>query len=116
MKTLDEIYRDLRSKLTSEYIKLYTDTDEERRELIHKLDDLKFQYFAIKPKAERPIKVVIKGLPGDFNPQDIQNDLIGLGYTVDKVSQFIGQITKQPLPIFLLPRNIHNAKIFELKK
>ncbi|GFS82320.1 PRE_C2HC domain-containing protein [Trichonephila clavipes] len=118
MKTLNDIYPELRGKLIGEYIKLYSDTDEERRELIHKLDELKYQYFAIKPKAERPIKVVIKGLPRDSNPQDIQNDLMELGYTVDKVSQLISRITKQPLPIFLvsLPRNIFHAKIFELKK
>ncbi|GFT99895.1 nucleic-acid-binding protein from transposon X-element [Trichonephila clavipes] len=85
---------------------------------INKLDELEFQYLAIKPKAERPIKVVIKGLPRNSNPQDTENDLVELGYTVEKVSQLIGRITKQPLPIFLvsLPRNIFNAKIFELKK
>ncbi|GFW10238.1 nucleic-acid-binding protein from transposon X-element [Trichonephila clavipes] len=118
MKTLNDIYPELRSKLTGEYIKLYSDTDEERREFINKLDKLEFQYFAIKPKAERPIKVVIKGLPRDSDPQDIKNDLVELGYMVDKVYQLIGRITKQPLPIFLvsLPRNIFNAKIFELKK
>ncbi|GFU90281.1 nucleic-acid-binding protein from transposon X-element [Trichonephila clavipes] len=118
MKTLNDIYPELRSKLTGKYIKLLTDTDEERRELLHKLDELEFQYFAIKPKAERPIKVVIKGLPRHSNPKDIENDLVELGFTVDKVSQLIGRISKQPLPIFLvsLPRNIFNAKIFELKK
>ncbi|GFU76558.1 hypothetical protein TNCV_1940461 [Trichonephila clavipes] len=31
MKTLNDIYPELRSKLTGEYIKLYSDTDEERR-------------------------------------------------------------------------------------
>ncbi|GFT01564.1 nucleic-acid-binding protein from transposon X-element [Trichonephila clavipes] len=118
MKTLDDNSPDLHSKLTGEYIKLYTDMDEQRRELIHKLDELKFEYFAITPKAERPIKVVIKGLPRDSKPEDINNDLTELGYTVDKVSQLIGRKTKQPLPIFLvlLPRNIHNAKIFDLTK
>ncbi|GFS85349.1 nucleic-acid-binding protein from transposon X-element [Trichonephila clavipes] len=112
MKTLNDIHPELRSKLTGEYIKLYSDTEEERRELMFKLDELEYQYFAIKPKAERPIKVVIKGLPRDSNPQDIQNDLMELGYTVDNVSQLIGRITKQPLPIFLvsLPRNIFNSK------
>ncbi|GFT92006.1 hypothetical protein TNCV_4560841 [Trichonephila clavipes] len=62
MKTLNDIYPELRSKLTGEYIKLYSDTDVERRELIHKLE-LKYRYFAIKPKAERPIKVVIRDYP-----------------------------------------------------
>ncbi|GFW49356.1 hypothetical protein TNCV_3058651 [Trichonephila clavipes] len=78
MKTLNDIYPELRSKLTGEYIKLLTDTDEERRELIIKLIELKFQFFAIKPKAERPIKVVIKGLPRTSNPKDIENDLVEL--------------------------------------
>ncbi|GFX84184.1 hypothetical protein TNCV_927951 [Trichonephila clavipes] len=55
MKTIDDIYPDLRSIITGEYIKLYTDTDEQRREIIHKLDELKFEYFAITPKAVRPI-------------------------------------------------------------
>ncbi|GFU40480.1 hypothetical protein TNCV_1208401 [Trichonephila clavipes] len=86
MKTLDDIYLDIRSKLTGDYIRLYTDTDEQRRELIHKLDELKFEYFAITPKAERPIKVVIKGLPRDSKPEDIHNDLTELRYTVDNVS------------------------------
>ncbi|GFX21473.1 hypothetical protein TNCV_1398871 [Trichonephila clavipes] len=63
-------------KLTGEYIKLYSDTDEERRELINKLDELQFQYFALKPKAERPIKVVIKGLPRDSKPQNIKKNLV----------------------------------------
>ncbi|GFW03299.1 hypothetical protein TNCV_464131 [Trichonephila clavipes] len=90
MKTLNDIYPEIRSKLTGEYIKLYFDTDEERRDIIHKLDELQFQYFTIKPKAERPISVVTKGLPRDSSPQDIKNDLVELGYTVDKVSQVIG--------------------------
>ncbi|GFV06053.1 hypothetical protein TNCV_3143441 [Trichonephila clavipes] len=67
------------NKLTGEYIKLYTDTDEQRRELIHKLDELKFQYFAIQSKAEQPIDVVIKGLPRDSKTEDIHNDLLELG-------------------------------------
>ncbi|GFS28141.1 hypothetical protein TNIN_202581 [Trichonephila inaurata madagascariensis] len=43
MKILDDIFPDLRSKLTGEYVKLFTNTDSQRRELIHKLDELNFQ-------------------------------------------------------------------------
>ncbi|GFU39659.1 PRE_C2HC domain-containing protein [Trichonephila clavipes] len=41
-----------------------------------------------------------------------------LGYTVDKVTQLTGRITKQKLPVFqiTLPRNIHNSKIFDLNR
>ncbi|GFU21122.1 nucleic-acid-binding protein from transposon X-element [Trichonephila clavipes] len=66
---------------------------------------------------ERPIKVVIKGLPGNTDINDITSDLIDQGFTETKVSQLIGRITKQKLPVFMitLPRNIQNAKIFQLK-
>ncbi|GFW16340.1 uncharacterized protein TNCV_4265051 [Trichonephila clavipes] len=40
-----------------------------------------------------------------------------LGFSVDRVTQLKGNISKQLLPIFLitLPRNLTNAKIFDLK-
>ncbi|GFT65855.1 nucleic-acid-binding protein from transposon X-element [Trichonephila clavipes] len=65
-----------------------------------------------------PPPVVIKGLPKKAKPEDIEKDLIDLGFTVDRVSQLIGKITNQPLPVFLvsLPRNMTNANIFKLDK
>ncbi|GFX44768.1 nucleic-acid-binding protein from transposon X-element [Trichonephila clavipes] len=69
------------------------------------------------PKAERPIKVVVKGLPKETAIIDIKSDLIEQGFPEAKVAQLTGRITKQPLPVFMitLPRNINNAKIFQLK-
>ncbi|GFY45724.1 PRE_C2HC domain-containing protein, partial [Trichonephila inaurata madagascariensis] len=116
LKTLTKTIPTLRSKKTGELIRLYTNNFEDYRLLNNTLEKLKFQYFCIKPKQERPIKVVIKGLPRDTETQHIHENLIELGYTVDKVTQLIGRITKQALPIFLitLPRNITNLQIFHL--
>ncbi|GFV63170.1 nucleic-acid-binding protein from transposon X-element [Trichonephila clavipes] len=71
----------------------------------------------IKAKAERPVKVVIKGLPRTINLEEIKKDLDMLGYTPERVNQLIGKKTKRTLPIFLitLPRNLDNLKIFDLK-
>ncbi|GFU16727.1 nucleic-acid-binding protein from transposon X-element [Trichonephila clavipes] len=69
------------------------------------------------PKNERPIKVVLKGLPRNFKVEEIQADLEELGFTPEKVNQLIGCRSKQPIPVFLvtLPRDIENLKIFHLK-
>ncbi|GFS88095.1 nucleic-acid-binding protein from transposon X-element [Trichonephila clavipes] len=77
----------------------------------------KFQFYEIKPKNERPIKVVLKGLPRNFKVEEIQADLEELGFTPEKVNQLIGRRSKQPIPVFLvtLPRSIENLKIFHLK-
>ncbi|GFT20369.1 nucleic-acid-binding protein from transposon X-element [Trichonephila clavipes] len=108
----------VRGKLTGEYLKLYTDTAEQQHNLIHLLEELDFEFHIIPCKADRPIKIVIKGLPRDTPLTDIQNELENLGFTIDKVSQLTGRITKQLHPIFLvtLPRNLFNSKIFDLNK
>ncbi|GFT68089.1 nucleic-acid-binding protein from transposon X-element [Trichonephila clavipes] len=116
LKTLNEIIPTLRSKKTGTLIKLYTNNSHDYELLQDSVEKLKYQFFTIKPKHERPIKVVVKGLPKNTETRDIHQNLIELGFTVDKVTQLVGKITKQPLPVFLinLPRNIHNLKIFHL--
>ncbi|GFU72290.1 uncharacterized protein TNCV_1136191 [Trichonephila clavipes] len=106
-----------RSRLTGDFLKLYTDSFEERRLVVQLLKKLKFQFYTIKAKAEHPIKVVIKGLPRTTNPEEIKQDLELLGFTPERVNQLIGRKTKRALSIFLitLPRNSDNLKIFDLK-
>ncbi|GFX71968.1 hypothetical protein TNCV_4628961 [Trichonephila clavipes] len=55
----------VRGKLTGEYLKLFTDTQEQQHKLIHLLEVLDYEFHVIPSKAERPIKIVIKGLPRD---------------------------------------------------
>ncbi|GFT96331.1 uncharacterized protein TNCV_2081861 [Trichonephila clavipes] len=118
MKEITDKLPFVRGKLTGEYLKLYTDTQEQQHRLIHLLEILDYEFHVIPSKAERPIKIVIKGLPRDTPLTNIHNELETLGFTIDKVSQLTGRITKQPLPIFLvmLPRNLFNSKIFDLNK
>ncbi|GFX21455.1 hypothetical protein TNCV_1398691 [Trichonephila clavipes] len=63
MAAITKAFSKIRSRLTGEFLKLYTDSAEERRMAVQHLKMLKFQFYTIKSKAERPIKVVIKGLP-----------------------------------------------------
>ncbi|GFX32237.1 nucleic-acid-binding protein from transposon X-element [Trichonephila clavipes] len=107
----------IRIKRAGHYIKLYTDTFDQHHALNTILDNANFPNYTITPKTQRSIKVVIKGLPRDSKTTDIFNDLIDLGFTVDRVTQLTGNITLQLLPVFLvsLPRNLSNAKLFDLK-
>ncbi|GFX28424.1 nucleic-acid-binding protein from transposon X-element [Trichonephila clavipes] len=117
MAAITKEFPKIRSRLTGEYLKLYTDTAEERRSAVQLLKKLKYQFYTFKSKAERPIKVVIKGIPRKTDPEEIKQDLELLGYTPDRVNQLIGRKTKRTLPIFLITllRNLDNLKIFDLK-
>ncbi|GFX62240.1 hypothetical protein TNCV_3306141 [Trichonephila clavipes] len=102
MKVITTAFPNIRSKLSGELIKLYTNTSIEYHKLLNLLDQHRYQYHVITPKDERPIKVVIKGLPGNTDINDITSDLIDQGFTETKVSQLIGRITKQKLPVFMI--------------
>ncbi|GFX83720.1 hypothetical protein TNCV_349841 [Trichonephila clavipes] len=114
MDAITKEFTKIRSRLTGDFLKLYTDSAEERRLVVQLLERLKFQFYTIKAKAERPIKVVIKGLPRTTNPEEIEQDLEMLGYTPERVNQLIGRKTKRALPIFLitLPPQFRQSKNF----
>ncbi|GFW96326.1 uncharacterized protein TNCV_1294091 [Trichonephila clavipes] len=65
----------------------------------------------------KPIKIVIKGLPGCTKTEDIINDLEHQGYSDCSCNQLTSKRTKLPLPFFLitLTRNKENLTIFDLK-
>ncbi|GFV84951.1 nucleic-acid-binding protein from transposon X-element [Trichonephila clavipes] len=119
LKIVTDFMPKLRNKMSGEYIKLCCDTHDQFDNLNKFLEQQKnFQFYSITPKHLRPIKVVIKGLPKNTLTNEIKDDLLDLGFTVDRVSQLTGRITNEPLPVFLitLPRNIQNAKIFKVNK
>ncbi|GFX72544.1 nucleic-acid-binding protein from transposon X-element [Trichonephila clavipes] len=116
-KTLTSKMPTLRIKAAGNYAKLYTDTQPQHDTLKQLLTELKYPFYSFTPKHERPIKVVIKGLPRTTKTAEIQSDLLDLGYTINKVTQLTGNITKQLLSVFTisLPRNDFNLNIFNLK-
>ncbi|GFW66678.1 nucleic-acid-binding protein from transposon X-element [Trichonephila clavipes] len=111
------IYPNLRTKTTDEFLKLYTNDHEEYHSLKETIKQLHHQFYVIKPKNDRPIKVVIKGLPKSTHVDEIKSDLEEQGFESERVVQLIGRKTKNPLPVYMisLPRNITNLKIFDLK-
>ncbi|GFT88385.1 nucleic-acid-binding protein from transposon X-element [Trichonephila clavipes] len=115
--TMKKYFPHLRLKTTGEYIKLYSNTEEQNRAVKHTMKSLGYRFYTITPKNERPIKIVIKGFPKTADPETIKADLEAEGFEPDKVTQLIGRRTKQKLPIFLvtLPRSMENLKIFDLK-
>lgn len=66
-------------------------------------------YYMFHPKAEKPIKAVIRYLPGETPAEDIVNELLALGYKVHNVRQMTtthqqaeGDRQAQALPLFLV--------------
>ncbi|GFV38102.1 uncharacterized protein TNCV_3829491 [Trichonephila clavipes] len=110
-------FPDITNKSSGEFIKLITNDIEEYHALTNFLVENKdFEFFSLKPKPIKPIKIIIKGLPIFTKTHEIESDLEE-GFTIENVSQLISKKTKTALPFFqvALPRNANNQKIFDRK-
>ncbi|GFV21362.1 uncharacterized protein TNCV_2371191 [Trichonephila clavipes] len=66
----------IRNKSPGDLIKIYAKEFEEYRSLIHAMaEDKKFEQYFINRKLDKPIKVVIKGLPISSKIEGIKNNL-----------------------------------------
>ncbi|GFW96603.1 uncharacterized protein TNCV_2846601 [Trichonephila clavipes] len=95
IKSIYQKFPETTNKTSGKFIKLFSKDVEEKHNLTKFLEsDKDFEFFCIKPKLDKPIKVVIKGLPTYTKTQEILSDLEEEGFTVDKVNQLISKNTE----------------------
>ncbi|GFV55018.1 hypothetical protein TNCV_4457631 [Trichonephila clavipes] len=102
IKMINETFPDVQIKTAGDYFKLYPNTIDQCRSLSHFLEsDSQFQFYTFPLLENKPLKVVIKGLPRVTLPEEITIDLEDLGFTVTSCTQMISKRTKLELPFFL---------------
>ncbi|GFQ73569.1 uncharacterized protein TNCT_662241 [Trichonephila clavata] len=99
------------------FIKIQPETPDHHREITEFLTSKKVEYFVTDPLANRPLKLVMKGLPASTEVEDIKQELLNKGIAVEKVAQLRQFSTKNPLPFYLLEitRNENVEDIFSIK-
>lgn len=65
-------------------VNFYNDAD--FRAMQHILEEKHMKWFTYENKNERPIKVIMRGLDGSINFENIKIDLASMGYTILNVS------------------------------
>ncbi|GFU35978.1 uncharacterized protein TNCV_4190941 [Trichonephila clavipes] len=84
------------------YIKIEAQNEKDHEEITKFLKDKNLEFYTIEPPLSRPLKLVIKGLPDDIDPEDIKKDLISKGIKIVKTTQLKRFISKTPLPIYMI--------------
>ncbi|GFT57659.1 uncharacterized protein TNCV_61321 [Trichonephila clavipes] len=82
-------------------------TTDEHREISAALKAQGEEFYSVPHLSERPLKVVIKGLPKSTPTAEIKEDLLNQGVPVMKVSQLTQRKSKFPLPIYLVELRKH---------
>ncbi|GFR11194.1 nucleic-acid-binding protein from transposon X-element [Trichonephila clavata] len=102
LKAINEKFPDSNNKLVGEYIKIIAPTEDDHRTITAYLKQNKEEFFVVPHTSNRPLKVVIKGLPASTSIDGIKADLAEQGVPVSKVAQLTQRKSKFPLPIFMV--------------
>lgn len=98
-------------------IKVYTNTSKAYRTLIHFLKNNNIAHHTYQPREERAYRVVIKNIHQSVPPQDIKEELEGLGFRIRNVTNIRSWNTKDPLHLFFVDQepDAKNKEIYQLK-
>ncbi|GFS56083.1 probable RNA-directed DNA polymerase from transposon X-element [Trichonephila clavipes] len=102
LQHLNRKYSDSVNKLTGEYIKITAASIDQHGEITKELKEKEEEFYAVPPLGDRPLKMVMKGLPSTTDIDDIKSDLANQGLPVMKVAQLTQRKSKFPLPLFLV--------------
>ncbi|GFS85379.1 uncharacterized protein TNCV_4884851 [Trichonephila clavipes] len=99
------------------FIKIEAQTENDHNEITSYLKHKNLEFYVIEPPSTRPLKLVIKGLPVDIDPEDIKNDLISKGIKIVKTTQLKRFVTNPPFPIYMLEiaRDENVSDIFQVR-
>ncbi|GFW16138.1 nucleic-acid-binding protein from transposon X-element [Trichonephila clavipes] len=103
------------SQMSGRFLKVTVADDVDYRALSKWLESSGVEFKSFMLKQDRPVKVVIRGLPSNTEPEDIKAEIETEGFQVLKISQMKNFRTKAPMPLFYL--QIQNgadaAKIYD---
>ncbi|KAF8789853.1 Nucleic-acid-binding protein transposon like protein [Argiope bruennichi] len=101
----------LRSVMSNRFLKLTVETEEEHRSLSHLLESQGAEFKTFMLKTDRPIKVVIRGLPFCTPIEKIKAEFQKEGFSVVSITQLTKFQTKLPIPLFYV--QIENGPLSE---
>ncbi|GFY28767.1 uncharacterized protein TNCV_3441341 [Trichonephila clavipes] len=78
------------------YIKIEAQNENNHDEITKYLKNKNLEFYTIEPPLTRPLKLVIKGLPVDIDPEDIKKYLISKGIKIVKTTQLKRFVSKTP--------------------
>ncbi|GFU73519.1 nucleic-acid-binding protein from transposon X-element [Trichonephila clavipes] len=90
------------SQMSGRFLKVTVADDVEYRALSHWLETTRVEFKSFMLKQDRPVKIVIRGLPSNTEPEDIKLEIKAEGFKVHKISQMKNYRTKAPMPLFYL--------------
>lgn len=114
--SLKGISEDFQIRNLKENIKLVVPSSDTFRDFVNFLDNKQLEYFTYQLPADKNLDVVLRHVPIDFNTEEIKEELVRLGYSVQRVDRLRNK-GKQPIPVVqvaLNKKSVFSREIFGL--
>ncbi|GFS34212.1 nucleic-acid-binding protein from transposon X-element, partial [Trichonephila inaurata madagascariensis] len=98
-------------------LRVFPVSAEEHRLIQKYISDNKLRSHTFEMAHNKQLKVVIRGLPTDFNQEELMSELHAFGFTPNHISLLRNRKTNTNMPLFLvtLPKCPANQDIFNMK-
>ncbi|GFU63230.1 RNA-directed DNA polymerase from mobile element jockey [Trichonephila clavipes] len=97
------------SKLTGKFLRIAVQSDDEYRKLAQFLRHEGVEYKSFLLKSDRPLKLLIRGLPTSTKVEEILVEIEREGFQIHKISRLQKFKTKAPMPLIYL-QLVNDAK------
>ncbi|GFV51571.1 nucleic-acid-binding protein from transposon X-element [Trichonephila clavipes] len=103
------------SQMSGRFLKVTVSDEVEYRDLSRWLETTGVEFKSFMLKQDRPVKVVVRGLPSNTEPEDIKAEIEAEGFKVAKISQMKNFRTKAPMPLFYvqIENGVDAPKIYD---
>ncbi|PRD28814.1 UNVERIFIED_CONTAM: zinc finger protein [Trichonephila clavipes] len=99
-KGFSESAPSFQSQMSGRFLKVTVSDEVEYRDLSRWLENSGVEFKSFMLKQDRPVEVVVRGLPSNTEPEDIKTEIEAEGFKVIKISQMKNYWTKAPMPLF----------------
>ncbi|GJQ76586.1 hypothetical protein Trydic_g12288 [Trypoxylus dichotomus] len=97
-------------------IRIQPATASDYRRLVEIVTIMKVPFHSYQLTEEKPLKIVLRGLPEEISDEEIQEDLAQQGFTTATVKRMTVGPNKRPIPLVFvqLTKNDQSKKIFDI--
>ncbi|GFT68762.1 zinc finger protein [Trichonephila clavipes] len=103
------------SQMSGRFLKVTVSDEVEYMNLSRWLESTGVEFKSFKLKQDRPVKVVVRGLPSNTEPEDIKAEIEAEGFKVIKISQMKNYRIKAPMPLLYvqIENGVDAQKIYD---
>ncbi|GBM98219.1 hypothetical protein AVEN_250143-1 [Araneus ventricosus] len=116
LQAVNSAFPNTTSTLAHGYIKIFPEDDKSHKGIIDLLRERNADFYVILPSNERPVKIVIKGVPPHTPITLIKTALENKNFNPHKIVNLTQQRSKKPLPMFLVEVDKSQAEqLFQIR-